>query len=144
MLALELALDAVALRDGAQARDGAVQSISVRPEQMPFDNITRKHFDSGDYPEALRRALETIDADAIRARQRKGEPDGRRIGLGLAIYCEQAAHGTSVYAGWGIPMVPGREQASARLTPDGGLEACASASIRMGKVSKRRWPSGRA
>ena len=26
----------------------------VRPEQMPFDNITAKHFDSGDYPECLR------------------------------------------------------------------------------------------
>ncbi len=25
----------------------------VRPEQMPFENITKKHFDSGDYPEAL-------------------------------------------------------------------------------------------
>src|SRR5213075_1274433 len=30
--------------------------------------------------------------------------------------------GTSVYAGWGIPMVPGHEQATARFTPDGGLE----------------------
>jgi carbon-monoxide dehydrogenase large subunit len=40
----------------------------------------------------------------------------------MAIFCEQAAHGTSVYAGWGIPMVPGFEQAVARLTPDGGLE----------------------
>ncbi len=30
----------------------------VRPEQMPFDNITQRHFDSGDYPQALRRALE--------------------------------------------------------------------------------------
>src|SRR4029434_4257588 len=40
----------------------------------------------------------------------------------MAIYCEQAAHGTSVYAGWGIPMVPGYEQANVRLTPDGGLE----------------------
>ena len=66
--------------------------------------------------------METIDADAVRARQKAGEPDGRRIGLGLAIYCEQSAHGTSVYAGWGIPMVPGHEQATARLTPDGGLE----------------------
>jgi carbon-monoxide dehydrogenase large subunit len=42
--------------------------------------------------------------------------------LGMSIYCEQAAHGTSVYAGWGIPMVPGHEQATARMTPDGGLE----------------------
>jgi len=94
----------------------------VRPEQMPFDNITKKHFDSGDYPEALRRAIAAIDLAAVRERQRKGEPDGRLIGFGTAVYCEQAAHGTSVYAGWGIPMVPGYEQATARLTPDGGLE----------------------
>ncbi|MEI5528383.1 molybdopterin cofactor-binding domain-containing protein, partial [Streptomyces brasiliscabiei] len=39
-----------------------------------------------------------------------------------SVYCEQGAHGTSVYAGWGIPMVPGHEQATARMTPDGGLE----------------------
>jgi carbon-monoxide dehydrogenase large subunit len=38
------------------------------------------------------------------------------------VYCEQAAHGTSVYYGWGIPMVPGHEQCAARLTPDGVLE----------------------
>ncbi len=94
----------------------------VRPEQMPFDNITAKHFDSGDYPEALRRAAANIDLSAIRHRQAQDEPDGRKIGVGFSIYCEQAAHGTSVYAGWGIPMVPGHEQAQARLTPDGGLE----------------------
>jgi aerobic carbon-monoxide dehydrogenase large subunit len=119
--ALELALDAVAAAAGLRPETVRFKNL-VKAEQMPFDNITKKHFDSGDYPQALTRALKTIDADAVRARQEKGEPDGRRIGLGLAVYCEQAAHGTSVYAGWGIPMVPGREQASARLTPDGGLE----------------------
>ncbi|HAU11902.1 MAG TPA: carbon monoxide dehydrogenase, partial [Gammaproteobacteria bacterium] len=50
------------------------------------------------------------------------EPDGRRVGVGFAMYSEQAAHGTTVYAGWGIPMVPGHEQCTARITPDGGLE----------------------
>ena len=38
------------------------------------------------------------------------------------MYSEQAGHGTSVYAAWGIPMVPGHEPALARFTPDGGLE----------------------
>ena len=89
---------------------------------MPFTNITAKFFDSGDYPEALRRAVAAIDVAAVRARQRAGEPDGRLIGVGMSIFCEQGAHGTTVYAGWGIPMVPGFEQATARLTPDGGLE----------------------
>ena len=88
---------------------------------MPFDNITGKHFDSGDYPACLRRVAEAIDIPAVRRRQ--AEATGvERIGLGFSIFCEQGAHGTSVYAGWGIPMVPGFEQATARLTPDGGLE----------------------
>lgn len=119
--ALEVALDALAAELGLAPEVVRLKNL-VRPEQMPFDNITNKHFDSGDYPEALRLALEAIKADAIRTRQASGEADGRRIGLGLSIYCEQAAHGTSVYSGWGIPMVPGHEQAGARLTPDGGLE----------------------
>ncbi|WP_336489448.1 xanthine dehydrogenase family protein molybdopterin-binding subunit [Methylobacterium nigriterrae] len=119
--ALELVLDAVAAEAGLEPARVRERNL-VRPDQMPFDNITRKHFDSGDYPQALARALAAVDVEAVRARQRAGEPDGRRIGLGLSIYCEQAAHGTSVYSGWGIPMVPGHEQAGARLTPDGGLE----------------------
>ena len=119
--ALELVLDAVAREVGLEPTELRRRNL-VRPEQMPFDNITAKHFDSGDYPEALRRAAVNIDLERVRDRQTRGEPDGRRIGVGFSIYCEQGAHGTSVYAGWGIPMVPGHEQAQARLTPDGGLE----------------------
>jgi aerobic carbon-monoxide dehydrogenase large subunit len=119
--ALEIMLDAVAAEAGLEPGEVRLRNL-VEPAQMPFDNITKKHFDSGDYPQALRRALASIDIDAVRKRQRAGEADGRLIGTGLAIYCEQAAHGTSVYSGWGIPMVPGHEQATARLTPDGGLE----------------------
>ena len=119
--ALELIIDAVARETGLEPSEVRLKNL-VRPEQMPFDNITNKHFDSGDYPQALRCAMAAIDLPAIRARQKVREADGRRIGVGFAVYCEQAAHGTSVYAGWGIPMVPGYEQASARVTPDGGLE----------------------
>jgi aerobic carbon-monoxide dehydrogenase large subunit len=119
--ALELVLDAIAREAGLEPYEVRFKNL-VRPEQMPFDNITNKHFDSGDYPEALRRVLAHFNVPALRARQQKREPDGRLLGFGLSIYCEQGAHGTSVYAGWGIPMVPGHEQATARVTPDGGLE----------------------
>jgi carbon-monoxide dehydrogenase large subunit len=94
----------------------------IGADQMPYDNITGKHFDSGDYPQSIRTAVQALDLPAWRQRQQRGEPDGRLIGIGLSIYCEQAAHGTSVYYGWGIPMVPGHEQCCARLTPDGRLE----------------------
>jgi carbon-monoxide dehydrogenase large subunit len=119
--ALEVLLDAVARELDMDPVALRLANL-VRPEQMPFDNITGKHFDSGDYPECVRRAAAAIDADGVRRRQRHGEADGRRIGLGFGIYCEQAAHGTSVYAAWGVPMIPGHEQASARMTPSGGLE----------------------
>ncbi len=118
--AMELLLDSLA-RQLNLTPEAIRDRNLVRPEQMPFTNITHKFFDSGNYPEALRRATEAIDLPAIR--QEQANPKGReRIGVGLSIFCEQGAHGTSVYHGWGIPMVPGFEQATARLTPDGGLE----------------------
>jgi aerobic carbon-monoxide dehydrogenase large subunit len=119
--ALELTLDALARDLGIEPADLRLRSL-VRPEQMPFDNITQRHFDSGNYPEALRQALEAIGLCDLRERQRRGEPDSRLLGVGIALYSEQAGHGTSVYAGWGIPFVPGYEQCHARFTPDGGLE----------------------
>ena len=119
--ALELVLDALARELGIEPHE-LRKKISFRRKQMPFDNITNKHFDSGDYPESLRRAGNAIGIASIRQRQQRREPDGRLVGVGLATYCEQAAHGTSVYHGWGIPMVPGHEQATARITPDGELE----------------------
>jgi carbon-monoxide dehydrogenase large subunit len=119
--ALEVTLDALAREAGVRAEALRMKSL-VRPEQMPFDNIAKRHFDSGDYPEALRRAVAAIGVEKVRARQANGEADGRRVGVGLAMYSEQAGHGTSVYAAWGIPFVPGFEQCHARFTPDGGLE----------------------
>jgi carbon-monoxide dehydrogenase large subunit len=118
---METMMDAVAHAIGREPHEVRQENL-VPPGAMPFTNITGKLFDSGDYPECLRRAAAAIDVPAVRRRQAAGEPDGRHIGLGFAIFTEQAAHGTAVYHGWGIPMVPGHEQAQARLTPDGGLE----------------------
>jgi carbon-monoxide dehydrogenase large subunit len=94
----------------------------VRPEQMPYDNVVGKHFDSGDHPECLRRAVDAIDLRQIRERQKQREPDGRLIGVGISFFVEQGAHGTSVLAGWGRPIVPGYEQANVKLTADGEVE----------------------
>jgi len=117
--ALELMVDAVARELKLEPHEVRLANL-VQPGDMPYNNITKKHFDSGDYPEAVRRAAKMIDVPAVRKEQAKN--GARRIGVGFAIFCEQAAHGTSVYYGWGIPMVPGHEQCSARLSPDGVLE----------------------
>ncbi len=119
--AIELMVDAVARAAGREPYEVRLLNL-VQREDMPYNNITNKHFDSGDYPEAVRKAVAALDIRKWRERQKKGEADGRRIGVGVSVYCEQGAHGTSVYYGWGIPMVPGHEQCFARLSPDGMLE----------------------
>ncbi|PZW50509.1 xanthine dehydrogenase molybdenum binding subunit apoprotein [Humitalea rosea] len=115
--ALETTMDALARKLGISATAIRLANL-VPPEAMPYRNLVGKVFDSGDYPEALRRAMASVDLAGIRARQAAGEC----VGFGLAVFCEQGAHGTSVYAGWGVPIVPGFEQATARFSPDGVLE----------------------
>ena len=119
--ALELMIDAIGRAAGIEPLDVRLRNV-VQPDEMPYDNITGKHFDSGDYPRVLEMARQAIGLEAVRMRQKAGEADGRRIGVGFAVFCEQAAHGTSVYFGWGVPIVPGHEQCRARLTADGVLE----------------------
>ena len=118
--AMETMMDAIAVEARITPEEVRQRNL-VPPEAMPFTNVTNKHFDSGDYPEALRRVVASTGLPALRARQ-ASETGAVRTGIGLSVFCEQGAHGTSVYAGWGIPMVPGWEQAAVRVTPDGGLE----------------------
>jgi carbon-monoxide dehydrogenase large subunit len=119
--AMDLTIDAIARTVGREPYEVRLENL-VPASAMPYTNITKKFFDSGDYPESLKRAAKLIGFEAIRERQKKPEPDGRLIGVGFATYTEQTAHGTSVFSAWGIPLVPGFEQAMVRLMPDGGLE----------------------
>ncbi|WP_425450221.1 xanthine dehydrogenase family protein molybdopterin-binding subunit [Virgifigura deserti] len=119
--AIELTIDAIARAVGREPAEVREENL-VQARDMPYDNVTNKHYDSGNYPESLRRAVRMIDLPGVRARQKRGEPDGQLVGVGFSTFTEQSAHGTKVFAAWGIPLVPGYEQATARLTPDGGLE----------------------
>jgi carbon-monoxide dehydrogenase large subunit len=120
-LAIETVMDALAREAGLEPYEFRLRNM-VRPEQMPFNNIVGKHFDSGDHPECVRRAVSAIRLAEVRRRQKHPEPDGWLIGVGLAFFVEQGAHGTSVLAAWGRPIVPGYEQANVKLTPDGEVE----------------------
>ena len=71
--ALELVLDAIAREVGLEPAEVRARNL-VRPEQMPFDNITKKHFDSGDYPEvaAPRSGLNRCPGRARASETRRG------------------------------------------------------------------------
>ena len=120
-LAIEAIMDGIARKAELEPYEVRLRNM-VQPEQMPFDNVVGKHFDSGDHPECLRRAVEAIQLAEVRVRQKQPESDGRLIGVGLSFFVEQGAHGTSVLAAWGRPIVPGYEQANVKLTADGDVE----------------------
>jgi carbon-monoxide dehydrogenase large subunit len=115
--AMELMIDAIARRIGKEPYEVRLANL-VRPEQMPFDNVTDKHFDSGDYPQLLQTAVDAIGVPAVRIRQERGEPDGRLIGVGFSVFSEQTAHGTTA-DGKRRALY---EQVFARIAPDGRLE----------------------
>lgn len=119
--AIELTMDAIARAVGREAWEVRHDNL-VCGADMPYTNVVKKHYDSGDFQESLRRAVEQIDVPRWRQRQAQGEADGRLVGVGFATFTEQSAHGTSVFASWGLPVVPGYDLATARMTADGGIE----------------------
>jgi carbon-monoxide dehydrogenase large subunit len=118
--AIETLVDAVARAVGREPSDVRIENM-VPAEAMPYTSATHKLYDSGDYPQCALRARDAIDLDGVRARQQAGEADGRLIGVGMASYTEQSAHGTAEWVARGLPVVFGYEPALARFTPDGKL-----------------------
>jgi carbon-monoxide dehydrogenase large subunit len=108
-LAHELGMDPVELR----------RINLVRAADMPFETIGGLSLDTGDYPVALEAVVEMLDIPAVRARQARGEKDGRRIGIGFAVYTEQSGHGTIEWTKRKSRVVPGYESATVRMLPDG-------------------------
>lgn len=118
--AIETMVDAVAQAVGRAPEDVRIANM-VPAAAMPYRSATGKLYDSGDYPESVRRVLAAIDVAAIRRAQLEPRSDGRLIGLGLASYTEQTAHGTAEWVARGLPVVFGFEPCVARFTPDGKL-----------------------
>jgi carbon-monoxide dehydrogenase large subunit len=118
--AIETLVDAVARAVGREPADVRIENM-VRPEAMPYQSATHKLYDSGDYPQCAIRAREAIGLDAIRTRQSQADGNGPLIGVGMASYTEQSAHGTAEWVARGLPVVFGYEPAIARFTPDGKL-----------------------
>jgi 2-furoyl-CoA dehydrogenase large subunit len=75
IVARELGIDPAAVRE----------KNLIRPEEMPYETPSGGVYDGGDYPGALRKAMELIDYPAMRKLQAEGRKQGRATGIGLAI-----------------------------------------------------------
>jgi aerobic carbon-monoxide dehydrogenase large subunit len=67
----------------------------IQPEQFPYQSATGFLYDSGNYPEAMRIALEKLGYEELRHEQAAAREEGRLVGIGLASFTEVvgAGHG---------------------------------------------------
>ncbi len=91
---MERMLDALAERLGLDRAEVRRRNL-IEPHEMPYDTLIPDRYghgsivyDSGDYPLALETALNAADLDAWRSRQAEPLADGRRIGIGIAMFTE--------------------------------------------------------
>ncbi|MFD9031084.1 xanthine dehydrogenase family protein molybdopterin-binding subunit [Streptomyces sp. NPDC059567] len=98
VFAMERAMDRLAAELGIEPEELRARNL-VRPDEMPYatglaDRSGRpQSYDSGDFPELLRRAVAKADVDQVRARRREGARDGKHIGIGFAMYIEATGLG---------------------------------------------------
>jgi len=60
----------------------------IQPNEFPYDTPSGQTYDSGDYPEMLRRALAAIDYERLKGEQAESRKRGRLLGIGIATAVE--------------------------------------------------------
>jgi aerobic carbon-monoxide dehydrogenase large subunit len=93
----------------------------ITPEEMPHETCTGMHYDSGDYPGALRLALEGVDYEALRAEQAEAWHHGRYIGIGISPFVEQTGGGTACGVESGMPY-PSSDNATVSIDLSGKVK----------------------
>jgi carbon-monoxide dehydrogenase large subunit len=89
----------------------------IQPEQMPYESPTGFVYDSGDYPTALRAALDEVGYEQLREEQAAARAEGRLIGIGIAHFTEAVGAGPShTYDIAGLKMF---DSAELRVHPTG-------------------------
>jgi aerobic carbon-monoxide dehydrogenase large subunit len=114
MLACELDVDPAALR---------LRNL-LAPEQFPYTCKTGWVYDSGDYPRALRAALDLAGYDALRAEQAQRRAGGELMGIGISFFTEAVGAGPRKHmdiAGLGM-----NDGAALRISPTGTAQLAIS------------------
>lgn len=123
--AMERGLDALADRLGLDPAEVRRRNL-VRPDQLPYPHGSgRGELDTGDYPEALRRALELVGWEARRVQHAALRPRGVLRGLGVACAVESTALSSASMARAGRTH-GAYESTVVRVEPDGTITLACS------------------
>ncbi len=67
----------------------------IQPEQFPYKTPTGWEYDSGNYPGALKKAMEIIDYAGLRREQAEKRERGELMGIGISSFTEIVGAGPS-------------------------------------------------
>src|SRR5664279_3864881 len=67
----------------------------IQPEQFPYHTPTGWDYDSGNYPAALRKAMDIIDYEGLRKEQLAKRAKGELMGIGISSFTEIVGAGPS-------------------------------------------------
>lgn len=87
---IERMVDIVAERLGLDPAEVRFRNF-IQPHEFPYISATGNRYDSGNYPEALRRALELADYHHWRREQERLRREGRYLGVGMALVIEPSS-----------------------------------------------------
>ncbi|HSB74277.1 MAG TPA: xanthine dehydrogenase family protein molybdopterin-binding subunit [Terriglobales bacterium] len=94
-----------------------------QPKEFPFTTAAGLLYDSANYQQSLKRALQLAGYDKLRARQKAGWKQGKYYGVGVSTYVEICAIGPSAATPAG-----GWESGTVRIEPTGKVTVLTGAS----------------
>jgi carbon-monoxide dehydrogenase large subunit len=89
---VERLVDALAHELGMDSAELRMKNL-LRPEQFPYECQTGWVYDSGDYPTALKKAMDMIGYDELRAEQAEKRERGELMGIGVSFFTEAVGAG---------------------------------------------------
>jgi aerobic carbon-monoxide dehydrogenase large subunit len=119
---MERMLDIIARALGRDSAELRLQNM-LEPHELPCRSPSGTPYDSGDYPEALRRALAALDYDGLRQEQARARTAGRYLGIGLAPYVQATGIGPSKARGSNGSRGAGFESARVVMDRQGRVTA---------------------
>jgi carbon-monoxide dehydrogenase large subunit len=91
---IERLIDVLAQKVGVDKAEIRSRNF-IQPEQFPYDSTLGWQYDSGDYPTALKQALDAVGYDALRQEQAEKRARGELMGIGIATFTEIVGAGPS-------------------------------------------------
>ncbi|MER6472385.1 aerobic carbon-monoxide dehydrogenase large subunit [Streptomyces collinus] len=106
---VERMVDVLADRLGTDPAELRMRNL-LHPEQFPYDTRTGWEYDSGDYPRALRLAMDIAHYDDLRREQAEKRERGELMGIGISFFTEAVGAGPRKHMDiLGLGMADGAE-----------------------------------